>query len=139
VKSIFEMYIRGESLIGIIKELELNGVRTATGKERWSKNTLDKLLSNEKYCGNVVIFKSYTSMQLSPVKTKKRKENKGEFKQYMCISDHPAIISKDIFEAVQTENARRSNIEITMNGVKRKSTRYSKKRDAVWSETQSTC
>ena len=49
----------------------------------------------------------------------------------MLVSDHPAIISKEIFEAVQTEKARRSNVEITETGTKRKSTRYSKKRKDV--------
>jgi len=131
VRSIFEMYLNGESLVGIIKNLGTTGVKTATGKDKWSKNTLDKLLSNEKYCGDVVIFKSYSTMQLSPVKIKKRKENKGQFERYMLVSDHPAIISKEIFEAVQTEKARRSNVEITETGTKRKSTRYSKKRKDV--------
>jgi uncharacterized protein (UPF0218 family) len=61
---------------------------------------------------------------------KKRKENKGEVEKYISVSNHPAIISKEIFEAVQAEKLRRSNVEITENGTKRKSTRYSKKRDA---------
>jgi len=131
VRSIFEMYLGDESLVGIIKNLESDGVKTATGKDIWSKNTLDKMLSNEKYCGDVEIFKSYSLTQLSPVKTKKRKENKGEVERYMCESDHPAIISKEAFEAVQAEKVRRSNVEITEDGAKRRSTRYSKKRDAV--------
>jgi len=133
VRSIFHMYLDGESLVGIIRRLEANGTKTATGKDKWSNNTLDKLLSNEKYCGDVVIFKSYSSVQLSPEKTKTRKENKGEFERYMCISNHPAIITKEKFEAVQAEKARRSNIETTESGAKRRAKRYSKKRDAVQS------
>jgi len=131
VRSIFDMYLSGESLVGIIKKLESDGIKTATGKDKWSKNTLDKLLSNEKYSGDVVIFKSYSWTQLSPEKIKKRKENKGESERYICESNHPAIISKEMFKAVQEEKVRRSNIEITENGVKRKSTRYSKKRDSA--------
>jgi len=134
VRSIFAMYLGGESLVGIIHKLESDGVKTATGKDRWSKNTLDKLLSNEKYCGDVVIFKSYSSVQLSPKKTKRRKENKGELDRYMCISNHPAIISKEAFEAVQAEKEHRSNVDVTESGKRRKATRYSKKRDAVQPE-----
>lgn len=130
VRSIFEMYLSGESLVGIIKRLEADGVKTATGKNKWCKNTLDKLISNEKYCGDVVIFKSYTSFQFCPEKAKKRITNKGETERYMCVSNHPSIISKETFEAVQSEKLHRSNVEITEFGVKRKSTRYSKKRDA---------
>jgi site-specific DNA recombinase len=40
---------------------------------------------------------------------------------------HPAIISKEKFDRVQEEKARRSNIEIDPDGVKRKSTHYEKK------------
>lgn len=123
------MYLEGESLIGIIRKLEDSGIKTATEKSKWSKNTLDKLLSNEKYCGDVIIFKTYSFTKNSPTKMKKRKQNKGEVEQYMCVSDHPAIISKEVFDLVQTEKIRRSNIEITENGVKRKAIRYSKKRD----------
>ncbi|MCL2079658.1 MAG: recombinase family protein [Oscillospiraceae bacterium] len=134
VRSIFEMYLSGESLVGVIRKLESGGVKTATGKEKWSKNTLDKLLSNEKYCGDVILFKSYSTIQLSPEKIKKRKKNNGEADRYMCVSNHPAIISKETFNAVQTEKARRSNIDVTEHGAKRKSTRYSQKRDAFKTE-----
>jgi len=53
------------------------------------------------------------------------------FERYMLVSDHPAIISKEIFEAVQVEKSRRSNVETIENGIKRKSTRYSKRRDTA--------
>ena len=131
VRSIFDMYIGGESLVGIITALDADGVKTANGKDRWSKNTLDKLLSNEKYCGDVILFKSFTSVQHDPVKSKKRKENRGDIERYVCMENHPAIISKEVFEAVQAEKKRRSNVEVSEGGVKRKSTRYSKKRDSV--------
>ena len=67
VRSIFEMYLSGESLVGIIKKLEASEVKTPTGKDKWCKNTIDKLLSNEKYTGKVEIFKSFSSKQIDPV------------------------------------------------------------------------
>lgn len=130
VRFIFEMYLAGESLLGIIRKLEIDRIKTATGKEKWSKNTLDKLLSNEKYSGDVEIFKTFSSIQLSPTKVKKRRDNKGEFERYVYIENHPAIISKEAFVAVQEEKAQRSNVEKTEEGVKRKPTRYSKIRDS---------
>jgi hypothetical protein len=130
VRYIFDMYLGGESLIGIIRKLESDGIKTSTGKDKWSKNTLDKLLSNEKYCGDVILFKSYSQVRLFPKKLKIRRENKGEVERYMCVSNHPAIISKEKFDAVQEEKTRRSNIEITESGIiKRRAARYSKKRD----------
>lgn len=46
----------------------------------------------------------------------------------MPKKNHAAIISEETFKAVQIEKGRRSNIEITENEVKRKSTKYSGKR-----------
>ena len=130
VRSIFDMYLAGQSLIGIIRMLEANNVKTPTGKDRWSKRALEHLLSNEKYCGDVVIFKTYTAKEYTPFKVVKTKKNKGEFARYVAIGNHPVIISKEDFEAVQAEKARRTNVESAEDGPKRKPTRYSVKRDA---------
>ena len=129
VRSIFAMYLAGESLVGIIHNLEAKEIKTPTGKPKWGKNALDKLLSNEKYCGNVIIFKTYAEVEYFPMKVKKRKENNGERAQYISEFNHPAVISKDIFDAVQAEKERRSNVEIVDGVAVRRAKRYSKKRD----------
>jgi len=129
IRSIFGMYLAGQSLLGIIRQLEADTIKTPTGKDKWSKRALDHLLSNRKYTGDVEIFKTYTVKEYSPIKVVKTKKNKGEFDRYVAIASHPAIISKTDFAAVQDEKARRTNVEITEDGAKRKSTRYSVKRD----------
>lgn len=53
VKLIFDLYLQGSSIIGIMKELENRGIKTPTGKDTWSKRTIDVMLSNEKYIGVV--------------------------------------------------------------------------------------
>ncbi len=130
VRSIFDMYLSGLSLVGIIRALEAEGAKTPTGKDKWSKRTLDQLLSNDKYSGDVTIFKTYTAKEYSPFKAIKRKDNHGEHERYVSLACHPAIISKDDFDAVQAEKARRSNVEAVDGEWKRKSTHYSVKRDA---------
>lgn len=125
VRRIFEMYLSGESLAGIIRSLENDDVKTATGKDKWSKRAVDCLLSNEKYCGNVMIFKTYTVKQYMPYKVKRRKKNDGKYERYYAIANHPAIISEEMFNAVQAEKARRSNVDENGNRTK---TRYSAKR-----------
>ena len=55
----------------------------------------------------------------------KRKHNNGQADKYIVMSNHPPIIDKEDFEAVQAEKARRSNVERTEEGVKRKTERYS--------------
>lgn len=51
VKIIFDLYLNGQSVLGIIKELEERKISSSTGKEKWCKRTIDVMLSNEKYTG----------------------------------------------------------------------------------------
>ena len=111
VKLIFDLYLGGQSVVGIIKELAKRKILSPTGKEKWCKRTIDVMLSNEKYTGDVRLLKS----------------GKSEV-HYLASGNNPAIISKEIFEAVQIEKTRRSNVVKGENGVKRKSEKYSSKK-----------
>lgn len=93
VKLIFELYLGGQSVLGIVKELEKRKILSPTGKEKWCKRTIDVMLSNEKYTGDVKLMKSGNSDV-----------------QYLSEDNNPAIISKEVFEAVQVEKGRRSNV-----------------------------
>ena len=53
VQMIFNLYLQGKSVLGIVKELERLEIKSPTGKEKWAKRTIDVMLSNEKYTGNV--------------------------------------------------------------------------------------
>jgi hypothetical protein len=85
------------------------------------------MLSNEKYTGDVIVFKTFSSGFPKP----KRITNTGEKNKYLSANINPAIISKEQFEKVQEEKSRRSNITDGDNGIARKSSRYSAKRDKV--------
>lgn len=112
VKLIFDLYLGGQSVLGIIKELEKLKILSPTGKEKWCKRTIDVMLSNEKYTGDVKLLKSGKSDVL-----------------YLSSDNNPAIISKEIFEAVQIEKTQRSNVVKNENGRKRKSKKYSSKKN----------
>lgn len=111
VKLIFNLYLSGQSVVGIIKELEKRKILSPTGKAKWCKRTIDVMLSNEKYTGDVELLKS----------------GKSEV-HYLASGNNPAIISKEMFEAVQIEKKRRSNIIDGKGGRKRKNTKYSSKK-----------
>lgn len=112
VKLIYDLYLSGQSVVGIIKELAKRKILSPKGKENWNKRSIEWILSNEKYTGNVELLKS----------------SKSEV-HYLASGSHPAIISKEVFEAVQMEKGRRSNVVKDENGtVKRKSEKYSSKR-----------
>lgn len=125
VQSIFNMYLAGMSILGIISELEKQDIKSPTGKDTWSKRTIDNMLSNEKYIGDSLVFKTY-SIYTSNHKRVLNKDNSHD--QYLRTDSHPAIISREIFEAVQNEKKRRSNIITDSTGTHRKSTKYSSKR-----------
>ena len=55
---IFESFATGDSLGKISDGLFLMDVPSPTGKEIWSKETISKILSNEKYAGDVVLGKT---------------------------------------------------------------------------------
>ncbi|WHH59853.1 recombinase family protein [Petroclostridium sp. X23] len=124
VRKIFNLYLNGYSILTIIRQLEKEGIKSPTGKEHWAKRTVDTMLSNEKYIGNVIVGKTFSN----DFPNNQRKINKGERQKYLVTDSHPPIITKDQFEQVQREKLRRSNIQNDGNTVRRKNTHYSMKK-----------
>lgn len=120
VRTIFDMYLEGHSFSGISKELLRHNIKSPTGKAKWSSETISKLLSNEKLTGDVLGQKTYVEDYLSG----KQIKNNGEKDKYILRNHHEPIISKELFDRVQEEKIRRSNIAKTDYSTKRKSTRY---------------
>lgn len=124
VKNIFNLYLCGYSTLGIIKELKNEGLKSPTGKEQWAKRTIETILSNEKYIGNVLVGKTYSN----DFPDNERKINKGESTKYLISDSHPPIITLEQFERVQAEKLRRSNIQKDGFEIKRKTSHYSMKK-----------
>ncbi|MBC8061330.1 MAG: recombinase family protein [Clostridiaceae bacterium] len=103
VRRIYTDYLDGKGTNRIAKELENEGVLNWNGKAKWYESTIRTMLINEKYKGDALLQKTYTVDFL----TKKRVKNKGEIPKYYVEESHPAIIDKEIWEAVQLEIARR--------------------------------
>ena len=60
VQEIFHLYLSGYSSLRIKKYLEQRQKRTVMGKNTWQATVIDKMLSNEKYIGVVLMQKTYT-------------------------------------------------------------------------------
>lgn len=60
VKLIFRLYLEGYSTGKIAKHLEEQGIKTATGQDKWHSTVIDKMLRNEKYMGDALLQKTYT-------------------------------------------------------------------------------
>lgn len=94
VRTIFEMRADGCSLGAISDWLHENKIPSPTGKDRWSRETISKLLKNEKYTGNVMLQKTFVKDLFSG----KQIKNNGELERYLIQEHHPAIVSKELFE-----------------------------------------
>ena len=98
---IFERYLAGDSLGKIAAGLEQQGITSPTGKPKWNREAIDKLLSNEKYTGRVLLQKTISTGAVQI-------ENNGLMARYLYTDAHEAIISDEMFMAVQQEKLSRS-------------------------------
>ena len=115
VKRIYREYLEGSSMDKIAAGLMADGILTGAGKEKWHTSTINKILRNEKYMGDALLQKTYTTDFL----TKKRIKNNGIVPQYYVEDDHEAIIPKELFMQVQAELVRRRVVHTSPSGKKR--------------------
>ena len=91
VRLIFRMSKEGTSLSQIAQILRNQGILSPRGKTVWSRETLRKILANEKYHGTVVLQKTFVANCLDH----KQVKNIGQLEQYEIVGNHEAIISKN--------------------------------------------
>ena len=72
-------------------------IKTVTGKAEWSTSTIDRMLSKEKYIGEVRMQKTFTADFL----TGRREKNMGQLDSYLVENAHEPIIDRETFELVQ--------------------------------------
>lgn len=104
VKQIFSDYLAGKSMGRIAKVLQAEGLETVTGLSRWQESTIRGILSNEKYCGDVVLQKTFTEDYL----THKKRKNRGQLPMFHIQGNHTGIITKEEFDQVQLMIAERA-------------------------------
>ena len=104
VRLIFRLFLLGRSLRQIKEALERRDILTPKCNREWSLTTIENILRNEKYMGNVLLQKTFTPDFL----TKKKKKNNGELTQYYITDNHPAIIGREDFLQTQAELTRRA-------------------------------
>jgi len=105
VKMIFDLYLGGLGQRSIAVKLNELGITTKDGY-KWSSGTVRNILTNPKMCGNLLHQRAFVTDHIS----KKSQKNRGELPMYFIESTHEGIISKEVFNAVQTEMKRRGGI-----------------------------
>lgn len=110
VRQIYDHYLHGYSTRRIAELLNVEGIPTKTGKALWNGKRISYILSNEKNAGDTVFQKSFTSG--FPFR---RKKNRGEENKYLSSGTHTPIVSREMFEAVQSllKKRRESNVRKT--------------------------
>ena len=103
VRRIFREYLRGFGEGEIARGLREDGIPGTTGASRWSSTTVRRMLQNEKYQGDLLLQKYYTVSFL----TGECARNEGALDQYFVMDAHEGIVSREEWEAVQQERARR--------------------------------
>jgi DNA invertase Pin-like site-specific DNA recombinase len=97
VRFIFDAYQAGWTTDKIADFLMDVGCQTKLGGTKWSSSTVRYILTNERYCGSVLTWKTFTA----DLYEHKHRKNREDRDQYLYRNRHPAIISQEQFEAVQ--------------------------------------
>lgn len=105
VKLIYTMFLDGHSMKNIALILHVKGKHTKTGSTEWRTNTITRILQNEKYVGDALLQKTFTSDCI----THKVVKNHGERPMYLVTNHHDPIIDRDTYNRVQQELARRNS------------------------------
>ena len=105
VRQIFDLYLQGlgkQTITNILNEEE---TAKRNGRKKWYISTVDYILNNERYIGDTLLQKSYTTESLPFKKVK----NRGEKPQYYVENNNPAIVSREIYQAVQELQKKRKS------------------------------
>lgn len=103
VRMIFQDYLSGMGTNAIVRKLRKSGIPTKHDCT-WRESVVSRMLSNEKYKGDMLLQKTFTVDHIS----KKHVKNEGQLPQYYVEHSHEPIIPPAMFDAVQSEIARRS-------------------------------
>lgn len=106
VRFMFNRYLEGVGFRTIARKLTEKGIKSVRGFEFKAENPIKGILTNEVYVGDRLLQKKYVE---NPI-TKHKVKNNGELPQYLIQNCHEAIISREVFEAVQQEIKRKAEI-----------------------------
>jgi len=109
VRLMFDLYLDGMGHANIARRLNELGCPSPIGG-KWYPSAVDRTLHNDKVCGNILHQQRYVVDHLS----KTVLWNKGELPMYRIEDAHEGIVSKETFDAVKAETARRAVLKGTV-------------------------
>ena len=112
VQRIFQEYLSGKSTERIASDLRKEGVPCKSGEAAWDSTAIRYIISNEKYIGDSV-WQKYFSTDTLPYKCRL---NRGQKVSYYAHGTHEGIVSKEDFERANAlMKSRAQKITLTKN------------------------
>ncbi len=96
-KLIYYLFLSGFSTADIAETLTALGRETKLGNTTWNRSSIVEILQNERYCGDVISWKTYTYDYLNH----KTRKNRGARPRKKQENHHEAIVSHEVWEAAQ--------------------------------------
>ena len=114
VRMIYDMYLEGYGTTTIAKRLMELGIKNKKGEVSWHTHGVMGMIKNEKYKGDILLGKTFTTDPIS----KRRLANMGEENQYYLRDHHEPIVSREICdkaEEIRMKRSRNKVVETTGN------------------------
>ena len=104
VRRIYNSFLAGQNLRMIQAWLEDEKIPSVWGGTAWTISSIRGILTNEKYCGDVLQQKTFISDCIE----RRSIRNTGQLPMYLIQDHHEGIVSRETFHAVKAEFARRN-------------------------------
>ena len=95
IRLVYAMYVTGYSYKEIASEMaRLNFVSNIKGERKWNANVVKNIIANERRCGQIIAWKTYTPSYLDH----KVKKNNGNRDQFILDNHHEGIVPKNVYD-----------------------------------------
>lgn len=97
VRMIYDLYLRGYGTTTIAHRLTELGRKNKKGEVNWHTHGVMGIIKNEKYKGDVLLGKTFTTDHIS----KSRLANMGEQDQFYIRDHHKPIVSREVWDEAE--------------------------------------
>ena len=108
VRMIYDLYLQGYGTTTIAHRLTELGRRNKKGEVIWHTHGVMGIIKNEKYKGDVLLGKTFTTDPIS----KRRLANMGEQDQFYIRDHHESIVSREVWDEAERIRMKRSKNKI---------------------------
>lgn len=95
IRLVYAMYVAGYRYKDIATQMDKLGFASnIKGEKRWNANVVRNIIDNERRCGKIIAWKTYTPSYLDH----KVKKNNGNRDQFILDDHHDSIIPQEVYE-----------------------------------------